>query len=69
MNVASVSGLRGAPLQGVYGMTKAAVISMTRTLAVELAAARIRVNTIAPGLIDTRLASALVKTRHTPASG
>jgi NAD(P)-dependent dehydrogenase (short-subunit alcohol dehydrogenase family) len=61
VNIASVSGLRGAPLQGVYGMTKAAVISMTRTLAVELAAARIRVNAIAPGLIDTRLSSAIVK--------
>jgi NAD(P)-dependent dehydrogenase (short-subunit alcohol dehydrogenase family) len=60
VNVASVLGLRASPLQGIYGMTKAAVISMTRTLAVELGAARIRVNAIAPGLVDTRLASALV---------
>jgi NAD(P)-dependent dehydrogenase (short-subunit alcohol dehydrogenase family) len=61
VNVASVMGLRASPLQGVYGMTKAAVISMTKTFAVELAGAGIRVNAIAPGLIDTRLASALVK--------
>jgi NAD(P)-dependent dehydrogenase (short-subunit alcohol dehydrogenase family) len=60
VNVASVLGLKASPLQGVYGMTKAAVISMTRTFAVELAGARIRVNAIAPGLVDTRLASALV---------
>jgi len=60
VNVASVLGLKASPLQGVYGMTKAAVISMTRTFAVELGGTRIRVNAIAPGLVDTRLASALV---------
>ncbi|MGK0360501.1 MAG: NAD(P)-dependent dehydrogenase (short-subunit alcohol dehydrogenase family) [Bradymonadia bacterium] len=61
INIASIQGNRAAPLQGVYGMTKAAVISMTRTLAVELGRARIRVNAIAPGLVDTRFASALVQ--------
>ncbi|MCA1829433.1 MAG: glucose 1-dehydrogenase [Myxococcales bacterium] len=61
VNVSSVNGIRAAPLQGVYGMTKAAVISMTRTFALELAPAKIRVNAIAPGLVDTRLASAIVK--------
>lgn len=61
VNVSSVLGRRASPLQGVYGMTKAAVISMTKTLAVELAAAQIRVNALAPGLVDTRLASAIVK--------
>ncbi|MEZ4471371.1 MAG: glucose 1-dehydrogenase [bacterium] len=59
INVASIQGNRGAPLQGVYGMTKAAVISMTRTLAVELGRAAIRVNAIAPGLVDTRFAAGL----------
>src|SRR5471032_434994 len=61
INIASVLGKRAAPLQGAYGMTTAAVISMTKTLAFELGPARIRVNAIAPGLIDTKLASALVK--------
>jgi NAD(P)-dependent dehydrogenase (short-subunit alcohol dehydrogenase family) len=60
INVASIVGLRGAPMQGVYAMSKAAVISMTQTLAVELGNARIRVNAIAPGLVETRFASTLV---------
>jgi NAD(P)-dependent dehydrogenase (short-subunit alcohol dehydrogenase family) len=59
INVASVAGLGAAPLQGVYGATKAAVIAMTKTLAYELGASGIRVNAIAPGLIKTRFASAL----------
>jgi NAD(P)-dependent dehydrogenase (short-subunit alcohol dehydrogenase family) len=61
INVASVAGLMASPLQGVYAMTKAAVISMTRTLALELGPSRIRVNAIAPGFVDTRLASAVLK--------
>ena len=42
-------------------MTKAAVIAMTKTLAIELVPAHIRVNAIAPGLIATRLSDALSK--------
>ena len=60
IHVSSINGLEAAPLQGVYGMTKAAVISMTKTMAFELAAANIRVNAIAPGLVDTRFAAAIV---------
>jgi NAD(P)-dependent dehydrogenase (short-subunit alcohol dehydrogenase family) len=59
VNVAGVVGMMGAPFQGVYAMTKAAVISMTKTLAVELGGAGIRVNGIAPGLIETRFSQAL----------
>ncbi len=59
VNISSVAGLRAAVMQGVYGMTKAAMISMTQTMAVELGSSGIRVNGIAPGLIDTRLAAAL----------
>jgi len=60
VNLASIAGLQAAPLQGVYGCTKAAVISMTKTLAYELGSSGIRVNAIAPGLVDTRLAAAIV---------
>lgn len=59
VNVASIAGLMAAPLQGIYGMTKAAVLSMTKTLAAELGASKIRVNAIAPGLVETRFAQAL----------
>jgi len=61
VNVASVAGMRAAPFQGVYGMTKAAVISMTETLAVEVGGQGIRVNAIAPGLVETRFAAAIVQ--------
>lgn len=61
INLASVAGVIAAPAQAVYGMTKAAVISMTKTLAVELSGNKIRVNAIAPGFVDTRFASAVLK--------
>jgi NAD(P)-dependent dehydrogenase (short-subunit alcohol dehydrogenase family) len=60
VNVASIAGLTAALAQGVYGMSKAAVISMTKTLAVELGGSGIRVNAIAPGLVDTYFAGALL---------
>ncbi|MGF1469760.1 MAG: glucose 1-dehydrogenase [Sandaracinaceae bacterium] len=60
VNIASVAGLMAMPLQGVYAMTKAAVISMTKTLSVELGP-DVRVNAIAPGLIETRFAAALTQ--------
>ena len=53
VSIASVSGLFAAPLHAAYGAAKAGLIALTRTLAVELAAARIRVNTVAPGAILT----------------
>lgn len=61
VSVASVAGLEAAPMMGAYGMTKAAVLSMTKTLAVELGAQGIRVNAIAPGFVDTRFAAAVVQ--------
>jgi NAD(P)-dependent dehydrogenase (short-subunit alcohol dehydrogenase family) len=57
--VSSIMGMRAAPFQGVYGMTKAALISMVQSLAFELAETGIRVNAIAPGFVDTKLASAI----------
>jgi NAD(P)-dependent dehydrogenase (short-subunit alcohol dehydrogenase family) len=61
VNVASVNGRRAAPGQGVYSMTKAAIISLTEGFAKELAAHRIRVNAVLPGLTDTKFASALTQ--------
>jgi NAD(P)-dependent dehydrogenase (short-subunit alcohol dehydrogenase family) len=60
VNLASVAGIRAAPMQGIYGATKAAVISMTQTLAFELGGSKIRVNAIAPGLVETKFAAAIV---------
>jgi len=59
VNIASIAGRGAAVAQGVYAMTKAAVISMTQTLAAELGGGGIRVNAIAPGLIETKFAAAL----------
>ncbi len=59
VNIASYAGMQAAPLLGIYAMTKAAVISLTQTLAVELGPG-IRVNAIAPGLVDTRFSAALL---------
>jgi NAD(P)-dependent dehydrogenase (short-subunit alcohol dehydrogenase family) len=61
VNVASVAGLMASPAQGVYAMTKAAILSMTKTMAVELVGNKIRVNAIAPGFVDTKFASAILK--------
>jgi NAD(P)-dependent dehydrogenase (short-subunit alcohol dehydrogenase family) len=61
VNVTSVFGLVGAPWQGVYAATKASIISLTRTMAVEWGGAGIRVNAVAPGLVDTRFAAAIVE--------
>ena len=60
VNIASIADLRAAIMQSIYGASKAAVISMTQTLASELGGSGIRVNAIAPGLVETRFASALV---------
>jgi len=62
VNIASIAGMRAAIMQGIYGATKAAVISMTQTLAAELGGSGIRVNAIAPGLVETKFAATLVNT-------
>jgi NAD(P)-dependent dehydrogenase (short-subunit alcohol dehydrogenase family) len=61
IHMASIAGLVASPAQGVYAMTKAAILSMTKTMAYELAGNAIRVNAIAPGFVDTRFAAAVLK--------
>src|SRR3569623_187896 len=61
VNIASIAGLRAAPMQGIYGATTAAVLSMTQPLAFELGGSKIRVNAIAPGLVETKFAAAIVQ--------
>ncbi|RJP20545.1 MAG: glucose 1-dehydrogenase [Candidatus Abyssobacteria bacterium SURF_5] len=53
VNIASIAGRDGAPMMAPYGAAKAAVINLTRALAVEFAQYNIRVNCIAPGMIIT----------------
>ena len=59
INVASIVGITPGRNQGIYSITKAGVISLTKTLAVELGADNIQVNAIAPGLVQTKFAQAL----------
>jgi 7-alpha-hydroxysteroid dehydrogenase len=53
VHVASGAGMRAAPNTGPYGAAKAAVLSLTATLAAELAAQGIRVNAVSPGMVPT----------------
>lgn len=55
VNIGSVAGQFGHPRRVAYGVAKAAIHSMTKTLAVEWAALGIRVNAVAPGYIETPL--------------
>ena len=61
VNVASINGVRPVPFQGIYSITKAGLISMTKAFAKELAAKNIRVNALLPGLTETHFSEALIK--------
>lgn len=61
VNVASVNAVVPGMLQGVYSVTKAAVVGMTKAFARECAPLGVRVNALLPGLTRTRLAGALLE--------
>ena len=59
VNISSIWGLRGASCEVAYACTKAAIIALTRSLAAELGPSHIRVNCVAPGVIDTDMVQVL----------
>src|SRR5437870_2520439 len=61
INTASINGVKPGTFQGIYSVTKAAIINMTLAFAKECAPHRMRVNAVLPGLTDTKFASALTK--------
>jgi NAD(P)-dependent dehydrogenase (short-subunit alcohol dehydrogenase family) len=64
INIASVAGLRVLPQIGIYCMSKAAVIHMTKSMAVEWGRYGINVNAICPGYISTEINAAHFESEH-----
>jgi NAD(P)-dependent dehydrogenase (short-subunit alcohol dehydrogenase family) len=62
INIASTAGITASPGLGVYGASKAGVIQLARSAAVEYAHDRIRVNAICPAMIETPLVAHLLRT-------
>lgn len=61
INISSTAGKRGEPFYSHYAATKAALIGLTKSLAVELASYNIRVNAIAPGWVNTDLSASAIE--------
>jgi len=59
INITSIAGLKSTPGLGVYGISKAGVIQITKNFAKELGSVGIRFNAIAPGLVKTKFSQAL----------
>ena len=68
LNVASVTALRGYPAVASYTASKAAVVGLTRQMAVDYASRGIRINALAPGLIETPMTRAGMSDRRWRAS-
>lgn len=60
VNVASVNAVSPAPMQGIYSITKAGMVGMTKAFAKELANSNIRVNALLPGLTETKFSEAII---------
>jgi NAD(P)-dependent dehydrogenase (short-subunit alcohol dehydrogenase family) len=68
VNTSSIGGMHQSPAMGLYNATKAALIHVTKQLALELSPG-VRVNAICPGVVRTRLAEALWKDHEEAVSG
>jgi NAD(P)-dependent dehydrogenase (short-subunit alcohol dehydrogenase family) len=64
INTASIAGLVGSPSIAVYSASKHAVIGLTKSVAQECSGTGIRVNCVCPGLIDSRMLSAIIDGRN-----
>jgi NAD(P)-dependent dehydrogenase (short-subunit alcohol dehydrogenase family) len=64
VNTASIAGLIGATEIAAYTASKHAVIGLTKSAALECAATGVRVNCVCPGLIDSRMLSAIIEGRN-----
>jgi NAD(P)-dependent dehydrogenase (short-subunit alcohol dehydrogenase family) len=64
INTASIAGLMGSPEIAVYSASKHAVIGLTRSAALECTATGVRVNCVCPGMIDSRMLSAIIEGRN-----
>ena len=64
INTASIAGLTGSPDIAAYSASKHAVIGLTKSAALECTATGVRVNCVCPGLIDSRMLSAIIEGRN-----
>ncbi|TME50716.1 MAG: glucose 1-dehydrogenase [Chloroflexi bacterium] len=62
LNIVSIDAMFPAPTEGIYGSAKAALVNLTKVLAYEAGKDRVRVNAIAPGVIETRLTEQWLRT-------
>lgn len=66
VNTASIAGIKGQKLVAAYSASKSSVIALTKTAATEFGKKNIRVNAIAPGIIDTDMVEEWKKTKKWP---